>query len=82
MPTPNARHHHWEPFLDQWLHTFDFPTISPNGTDSLLWDGSNASKIKTWDIWNFVRSRSSVVSWNQAVWHRLRINRYAHHKWL
>ncbi|XP_074341936.1 uncharacterized protein LOC141679333 [Apium graveolens] len=82
LPRPNPRHHHLEPLLVHWLQTFDFPSVNSGGVDTLLWDGINATKIKTWHIWNSIRSRGDLVPWFKAVWHRLRITRYAHHQWL
>ncbi|XP_074323580.1 uncharacterized protein LOC141660493 [Apium graveolens] len=34
------------------------------------------------DVWNSIRLRGTLVSWYCVVWHKLRINRYAHHQWL
>ncbi|XP_074327861.1 uncharacterized protein LOC141665779 [Apium graveolens] len=82
LPRPNPRHHHLDPLLTQWLQAFDYPTVNSNGMDTLLWDGINATKIKTWHIWNSIRSRGYLVPWYKAILHRLRVTRYAHHQWL
>ncbi|XP_074352991.1 uncharacterized protein LOC141692150 [Apium graveolens] len=82
LPRPNSRHHHLDPLLVHWLETFDYPAIAPNGTYSMLWDGLDAIKIKTWHIWNSIRNRGDLVPWSKAVWHRLGVTRYAHHQWL
>ncbi|XP_074360896.1 uncharacterized protein LOC141701135 [Apium graveolens] len=82
LPSPNPRYHHLDPLLVHWLQTFDYPTINSNGVDTLLWDGTAATKIRTWHIWNSIRSRGDAVPWFKAVWHRLRVTRYAHHQWL
>ncbi|KAL8124713.1 hypothetical protein AgCh_012388 [Apium graveolens] len=36
--------------------------IIHNGPDLLLWDGCDATKIKTWDVWNSIRLRGTLVS--------------------
>ncbi|XP_074347029.1 uncharacterized protein LOC141685850 [Apium graveolens] len=82
LPTPNRMHHHLDPLLIHWLNTFDHPTINSAGIDMIQWDGIDATKISTWHIWSSIRSRADLVPWCKAVWHRLRITRYAHHQWL
>lgn len=81
LPEPNERTHHRDPVVDHWLQSFDFPSLK-SGRDTLLWDNLDASKVKTWHIWSSIRSRSDFVPWSQAIWHRLRVNRFAHHQWL
>ncbi|XP_074342409.1 uncharacterized protein LOC141679953 [Apium graveolens] len=81
LPRANSRSHHLEPMLVDWLSTFVPPNLN-TGPDLLLWDGCDATKIKTWDVWNSIRLRGTLVSWYRVVWHKLRINRYAHHQWL
>ncbi|XP_074378061.1 uncharacterized protein LOC141719583 [Apium graveolens] len=75
LPAPNARHHHLDPLLQHWLNTFDFPAFNLNGLDSILWDGLVTSKVKTWNIWNSIRTRGDTVNWHGAIWHKLIINR-------
>lgn len=81
FPSPNSRHHHLAPVLDHWLKNFDNPVLSP-GEDTLSWDGLDATKVKTWHVWNSIRNRNALVPWSMAIWHKLRISRYAHHQWL
>ncbi|KAL8091470.1 hypothetical protein AgCh_033904 [Apium graveolens] len=80
LPRANPMSHHLEPILVHWLLTFDPPALAP-GTDLLFWDGCDALKTKTWHIWNSIRFKGDLVPWHRVVWHRLRINRYAHHQW-
>ncbi|XP_074352211.1 uncharacterized protein LOC141691360 [Apium graveolens] len=60
----------------------NLPTIHSSGTDHILWEGLDASKIKIWHIWEAIRDNRPVVPWYKAVWHRFQINRYAHFQWL
>lgn len=48
----------------------------------ILWDGVDTRKVKTWHIWESIRHRSQQVGWFHAVWHQLKIERYAHHQWI
>ncbi|KAL8115892.1 hypothetical protein AgCh_022402 [Apium graveolens] len=82
LPIINSRHHHLDPLLIHWISSFDFPAINSGSHDLILWDGNDASKIKTWHIWDSIRHRAPAVGWYLAVWHKLRINRHAHHQWL
>ncbi|XP_074363514.1 uncharacterized protein LOC141704084 [Apium graveolens] len=81
LPTANSRHHHLDPLLLSWLANFDFPTLHAE-PDLLLWNGIDARKTKTWQIWDAIRFRAEKVSWFQGIWHRLRVNRYAHLQWI
>ncbi|XP_074342091.1 uncharacterized protein LOC141679505 [Apium graveolens] len=81
LPTANTRTHHLDPILVHWLSNFDHPTLYA-GPDVLLWNGIDASKAKTWDIWNSLRFTADLVPWHAGVWHKLRVNRYAHHQWV
>ncbi|XP_074346732.1 uncharacterized protein LOC141685538 [Apium graveolens] len=81
LPRANPRSHHLDPVLVHWLSTFDPLPMSP-GPDLLLWDGCDASKTKTWHIWNSIRYKGELVPWHHVVWHRLRVNRYARHQWI
>ncbi|KAL8122637.1 hypothetical protein AgCh_010834 [Apium graveolens] len=74
LPTANSRHHHLDPLLLSWLANFDFPTLHAE-PDLLLWNGIDARKTKTWQIWDAIRFRAEKVSWFQGIWHRLRVNR-------
>lgn len=49
LPTANPRQHHIDPLLQYWLTTFEPPTLV-SGVDTILWDGINVKKIKTWHI--------------------------------
>lgn len=82
LPRPNARLHHRELILEHYLFSFDYPIVHTNGIDTLLWDGLVATKVKTRNIWNSIRNKGDLFSWNQVVWHGLRVNRYAQHQWL
>ncbi|XP_074342521.1 uncharacterized protein LOC141680108 [Apium graveolens] len=52
------------------------------GPDLLLWNGIDAAKAKTWDIWDSIHFKAEMVPWHTGVWHKLRVNRYAHHQWI
>ncbi|XP_074368118.1 uncharacterized protein LOC141708403 [Apium graveolens] len=79
---PNSRIHHTDYLLTSWLEDPNLPPIHSSGRDHILWDGLDASKIKTWHIWSSIRNTSPLVPWHKVVWHRLQVNRYAHHRWL
>ncbi|XP_074364383.1 uncharacterized protein LOC141705239 [Apium graveolens] len=81
LPTANSRSHHLDPLLLFWLENFDYPALHL-GPDLLLWNGMDVKKIKTWHIWDSIRFRAGRVPWYQGVWHKLRVNRYAHHQWI
>ncbi|XP_074356285.1 uncharacterized protein LOC141695985 [Apium graveolens] len=82
LPTPNQRHHHVDTNLLQWLETFDYPAFNLNSSDAILWDGLELRKVKPWHIWESTRNRGPGVPWSKAIWHTLKIIRYAHHSWL
>ncbi|XP_074348472.1 uncharacterized protein LOC141687180 [Apium graveolens] len=82
LPRPNLRTHHVAPLLTAWIEDPNLPTIHSSGCDHILWDGVPSIKIRTWNIWNSIRDTKPPVLWHRAVWHRLQINRFAHHQWL
>ncbi|XP_074346533.1 uncharacterized protein LOC141685322 [Apium graveolens] len=63
------------PLISTQLCVNDWP-------DLLLWNGIDAAKAKTWDIWDSIRFKAEMVPWHTGVWHKLRVNRYAHHQWV
>ncbi|XP_074338031.1 uncharacterized protein LOC141674945 [Apium graveolens] len=82
LPRPNSRIHHTDFLLTSWLEDHNLPPIHSSGRDHILWDGLDASKIKTWHIWSSIRNTGHLVPWHKVVWHRLQVNKYAHHQWL
>lgn len=82
LPTPNHRHHHFDPTLSHWLLTFNYPNFNLNVRDVILWDGLDLCKVKTRHVWESLRHRTLQVQWYHAVWHQLKVERYAHHQWL
>ncbi|XP_074342616.1 uncharacterized protein LOC141680230 [Apium graveolens] len=81
LPRANSRSHHVDPLMVHWLSTFD-PLPLNQGPDVLQWDGCDASKTKTWSIWNSLRFKGDLIPWHRVVWHRLRISRFAYHQWI
>ncbi|KAL8091471.1 hypothetical protein AgCh_033905 [Apium graveolens] len=60
-PRLNPRVHHIATLLARLLEDTNLPTIHSSGTDHILWDGLDASKIKTWHIWEAIRDLRPVV---------------------
>ncbi|XP_074351981.1 uncharacterized protein LOC141691138 [Apium graveolens] len=81
LPRANPRSHHLDPMLVHWLSNFEPPTLHA-GPDLLLWNGIDAAKAKTWDIRDSIRFKAEMVPWHTGVWHKLCVNRYAHHQWV
>lgn len=82
LPVPNSRLNHLDPLLVHWLATFNYPSFNLESRDYILWDGNDINKVKTWHVWESIRRRGEPVPWFGDVWHKLQINRYAHHLWL
>lgn len=57
LPIPRATIHHPHAGLTNWLTTFNYPAFDLGKEDSILWDGVDIRKIKTWYIWDSLRNR-------------------------
>lgn len=67
LPHPNPHHHHLDPGLIHWIGNFNFPSFDLNASDTILWDGLDAKKVKVWNIWLSIRNRGVEVFWHNAV---------------
>ncbi|XP_074351347.1 uncharacterized protein LOC141690448 [Apium graveolens] len=63
LPSINQRTHHRDPLLLSWLEGPHLTQIQYRGRDHILWDGFDCAKIKTWHIWNSLRSQGPNVVW-------------------
>lgn len=73
LPHPNSWHHHLDRLLIHWLHTFNHPIFNLEAQDCIMWDIMNIGQVKTWHVWENIRSRAEEVPWFLVVWHKLRI---------
>lgn len=53
LPTPSTRHHHISPTLQFWLDNFEYPHISANIKDDILWHKLQVRKLKSRHIWDY-----------------------------
>lgn len=82
LPSPVRRFHHTHPTLQNWLDNFDYPEFDLSVNDTISWNDTPLHKTKAWHTWNAVRFKLPEVHWHNLVWHKLHVERYAHHQWL
>ena len=82
IPVLNCRRNHIGSKFLHWLTSFVVPTVDLTKQDFISWDSVNLSKLKTFTVWSSIRAVGPAVGWDQAVWHRLRVPRFAFMSWL
>ena len=50
--------------------------------NNIFWGDTNLRKIKTWNIWDSIRIKGSLVSWWPFIWNKLSVPRFAFNSWL
>lgn len=70
LPRPNPRHHHSHSLL-QWISSFTYPSFDLQKQDTITWDNTPLSKLKTGHIWDATRFKIPEISWHDLVRHKL-----------